>query len=838
MFDLRWIPGLCGRAALTAALVAFAGANQAAEPTPSSPATPRPIPLLEGLLIKGVSRGGRTPFHTDPIEAQIVSNLWTTPVRGDVVRMPGGTNAVWEAAKADAEGWFTVPGPRAGYVLLTHESPADSTLLLSAQGDTMVYVNGVPRTGDPYENGTAALPVQLRKGANEFLFNVGRGRVRATLLPLKAPIAIEQRDPTLPDLIQGTRNDTWGGVILVNGTPTAQTGLTLTPLGKGFATEPTPVPPIPPMSTRKVGFRIRHSGESPTNRVSLTLSLGRQGPRGREQLDAATFGLSLTRADSTHKETFQSGIDGSVQYYAVTPARPVDARHPARALVLSTHGASVEAISQARAYAPKPWAHLVAPTNRRPYGFDWEEWGRMDALEVLAIAERKFNTDPRLTYLTGHSMGGHGTWQLGATFPDRFAAIAPSAGWISFFSYAGGRKDEDTNEVRRLIQRAANPSDTLLLASNYLHHGVYILHGDADDNVPVTEARAMKEALGKFHTDFTYHEQPGAGHWWGNACVDWPPIFDLFAHHRIPEATDLRHLQFTTANPGISSRCHWLTIEAQDHPLERSSAAIDWDPNGRSFRGVTDNIRSLSIGLDAVAGGAPVSIELDGTKLPSLTPARGETRIHLTRASGTWVRGTPPGPAMKNPLRNGPFKEAFAHRMQFVYATHGTPEENAWAFHKARFDAETWWYRGNGSVDLVPDHAFDPTRDRDRGVVLYGNGDNNTAWAPLLQGSPVQVTRTRVKVGSIEKTGSDLACLFLRPRPGSDIACVAVISGTGPVGLRLTDRVPVFLAGVALPDCVVFGSDALSRGAAGARIAGFFGVDWTVENGEFASTPE
>ena len=55
--------------------------------------------------------------------------------------------------------------------------------------------------------------------------------------------------------------------------------------------------------------------------------------------------------------------------------------------------------------------------------------------------------------------------------------------------------------------------------------GVYVLHGDADDNVPVSQARQMREVLGTFHPDFSYHEQPGAGHWWGSACVDWPPLF-------------------------------------------------------------------------------------------------------------------------------------------------------------------------------------------------------------------------------------------------------------------------------------------------------------------------
>ena len=52
-----------------------------------------------------------------------------------------------------------------------------------------------------------------------------------------------------------------------------------------------------------------------------------------------------------------------------------------------------------------------------------------------------FHTDPRHTYLTGQSMGGHGAWHLGVTYPDLFAAIGPNGGWPSFWSYGGGMPD-------------------------------------------------------------------------------------------------------------------------------------------------------------------------------------------------------------------------------------------------------------------------------------------------------------------------------------------------------------------------------------------------------------
>jgi hypothetical protein len=74
----------------------------------------------------------------------------------------------------------------------------------------------------------------------------------------------------------------------------------------------------------------------------------------------------------------------------------------------------------------------------------------------------------------------------------------------------------------------------------------------------------------------------------------------------------------------------------------------------------------------------------------------------------------------------------------------------------------------------------------------------------------------------------------MRPRPGSDRALVGVVGGSGLVGMRLTERLPYFVSGVGYPDWLVFGPDALARGSAGVRGAGFFGLDWGVTTGEAA----
>jgi hypothetical protein len=261
--------------------------------------------------------------------------------------------------------------------------------------------------------------------------------------------------------------------------------------------------------------------------------------------------------------------------------------------------------------------------------------------------------------------------------------------------------------------------------------------------------------------------------------------------------------------------------------------SIRWDPGARRFVGTTSNVARLAFSLAHARLGAPIKVELDGQQIEGI-PWPAERRLWLAREGERWSVIAKPPASLKGPHRYGPFKDAFRNRMVFICATRGTAEENAWAFAKARYDAEQFWYRGNGSIDVLPDTALNASREGDRNVILYGNADTNAAWAALLGDSPIQVRRGLIRVGDRDLTGDDLACLFIRPRPGSDRASVGVVSGSGLAGLRLTDRLPYFVSGVAYPDCIVLGAECLSQGVTGVRAAGFFGEDWSVEKGEFA----
>ncbi|GMU82883.1 MAG: hypothetical protein AMXMBFR47_27540 [Planctomycetota bacterium] len=814
-------------------LILPAAAAQQAGP-PLSPDAE--IVLREYLVIEPCGRGGRNPVHTDAIEAAIVAGTFEAPREGLKVALPGGGEKEWKSAAANDKGELQHAALRGGYAFTTVTLAAAGTMLLDASGHSMVYVNGEPRAGDVYSNGSVILPVALREGENTFLFAGGRGRVAARLKPTDGKPFFTDRDWTLPDVIVGESEPLWVGVVIANPANAALSNATIVATTLGGKSLSSALPSVPALSTRECPIRFEAPGIIEGSEVPVKLELSVGGALVAE----TTIQIAPRLATEQHKRTFVSDIDGSVQYYAVTPPRePVESP----ALFLSVHGASVEATNQAAAYAPKNWGVVVAPTNRRPYGFDWEDWGRLDALEVLKLAEERCRTDPRRTYLTGHSMGGHGSWQLSVHYPDRFAAVGPSAGWISFFSYGGTDRTASEDRRVRMLQRAANSSDTLALIENLRTMGVYILHGDADDNVPVSEAREMRRRLGDFHRDYDWHEQPGAGHWWENSdepgaeCVDWPPMFDFFARHRRPAASEIRDVDFRTVAPSISDRCDWVRVVQQEQSYVVSRVKLRVDPHQRRFTGVTENVRRLQIDL-AAAGLAlegDGTIELDGQKLTfAAVRLRPEAAIDLMKVDGTWQGADPVPPQEKTPARGGPFRDAFRQRFVFVYGTQGDADENAWAAAKARYDAESWWYRGNGSVDVVADSEFDAAAEPDRSVILYGNAVTNAAWKPLLGAGPVQVTRGHVQIGKRQLDGSELLCLLIRPRPGSDVASVGAIAGSGVEGSRLADRIPYFLAGVAFPDCTILSTRMLREGAAGVKAAGFFGPDWSVERGEWA----
>ena len=135
-------------------------------------------------------------------------------------------------------------------------------------------------------------------------------------------------------------------------------------------------------------------------------------------------------------------------------------------------------------------------------------WSNDLLLALLDDIERKYAVDTRRVYLTGLSMGGFGTWSLGLSHPERFAAIAPICG--------GG--ELITPLLADKAQLASLP--------------VWAFHGAKDPVVPVNESERMVALLKKYGvTEVKLTVYPDAQHDCWTQTYANPELFDWFLKH-------------------------------------------------------------------------------------------------------------------------------------------------------------------------------------------------------------------------------------------------------------------------------------------------------------------
>jgi poly(3-hydroxybutyrate) depolymerase len=137
------------------------------------------------------------------------------------------------------------------------------------------------------------------------------------------------------------------------------------------------------------------------------------------------------------------------------------------------------------------------------------ELSEKDVMNVLAMMRKEFNVDDNRTYLMGHSMGGAGTYFLGAKHAKEWAAIAPIA--PAAFLMNNNRAD-----ILKGIKSAGVP--------------MLVTQGDADEAVPVTNTRMWVETMKEMTMKYEYKEYPGVTH---GPIIEaaMPDIFAFFAKY-------------------------------------------------------------------------------------------------------------------------------------------------------------------------------------------------------------------------------------------------------------------------------------------------------------------
>jgi poly(3-hydroxybutyrate) depolymerase len=240
----------------------------------------------------------------------------------------------------------------------------------------------------------------------------------------------------------------------------------------------------------------------------------------------------LVRAKGEHERHYAFAEAGEIIPYTVY----VPAKYDGKAklpLVVLLHGGGADNNTYFKRRGPvltqeaeKHGFVIVAPMGYRPGG----GWGAMspgygpanllatadpararmnelsekDALNVMELVANEYGVDRSRIYLMGNSMGGFGTWYLGAKHADRWAAIAPAAGTSVGEGFP----------IERL-------------------KGLPIMYtnGEKDMTVRVEGARTMMAFLKEKGFDIPYNEIKDGTHDMA-VWVALPTIFDFFEKHR------------------------------------------------------------------------------------------------------------------------------------------------------------------------------------------------------------------------------------------------------------------------------------------------------------------
>jgi pimeloyl-ACP methyl ester carboxylesterase len=696
------------------------------------------------------------------------------------------------------------------------------------------YLNGKRYRGDPYGDDVIRIPVILEDGTNRVLVSVsgyGDHRFKFQLIPPPAPVMLITKDATLPDIIEDEKDWLWAGIAILNTTTKRLKDIKLS-IGDGgfFNKNEITISDLMPFCVKKVPIEIEISNPIVgLDTISVPVKVSY-----RDHIFEDRLSLRVRKEGESHKITFLSQIDSSCQYYAVLPPKDYDPQKK-YALIFTLHGAGVEASGQVDAYKQKDWAFVVAPTNRRRFGFDWQDWGRLDALEVLDQVIKSFPIDTNRIYLTGHSMGGHGVWHIALAHSDLFAAAAPEAGWTCFQLYIPWflQKSYLFAEPQQIGIRDMSLREDVTpnFVENAINLPIFIYQGGSDDNVPPVHARLFVELLNNLGYEYKYKELAGKGHWFEVdtvnhiVCVDDPEVMEfLKAKTRNPYP---KHIIFKTTDLGQNNKNYWVEIDQQEKPFFESEIEAEIKENRIEIN--TRNIRQFTLSLsEHLLPYGEISLSINGQEISYVFNK--SRALTFSKIGNKFQIGELEHRGLKKTSQfYGPIKQAYFSPFVLVYGTRGDSNTTELALHQAGLEATEWWKRANGFVEILPDTEVTKEIMADYNLILFGGPDENFITSKINYRLPIKVKNGEILFGSKKIQGNRIGLEFIYPNPLNPKKFVFVHEGNDLSGLYLSDFFNTIYSGAGLPDFIIFDEEVKQKGWGGVICAGFFDPDWQID---------
>ena len=267
-----------------------------------------------------------------------------------------------------------------------------------------------------------------------------------------------------------------------------------------------------------------------------------------------------------HTAYYLSSLDQTIQPYIVhVPEDYTPNKKYALAIKMAGYGPKRNFINFRSTY--NSGANEVAPAMEPTIGLypcgrggsAYFGLSENDILTVIQLVKDTYSIDEDRVFLSGHSHGGHITWQLGVHYPDMWAAIAVKAGPHDFHYARKHNKSPGQSTKRYPCELWAYTA--AMHAKNLINLPVVHAQGINDNTMPAKFAwemnQAMKDGGVKYHYIETEKEKRPHLPIAGNAEATAEYYREYFKHKRNLYP---KEVYYKTFSPRFH-KSYWVDIE-------------------------------------------------------------------------------------------------------------------------------------------------------------------------------------------------------------------------------------------------------------------------------------
>jgi predicted peptidase len=258
-------------------------------------------------------------------------------------------------------------------------------------------------------------------------------------------------------------------------------------------------------------FQLQRLAQLNKTRGEVDLNPNQEIDHIAAELSAIARGRNPFTTERGEVERAYQASDNKLVPFRVYVPKSYDGASP-KALVVMLHGALGDehyylsglfdpAIIKGEA---ERRGYILAGVNGRGRFPGYSGLSQEDVFEVINAVTRDYKIDTSRIYLTGHSLGGFGTWLVASSKPEEFAAIAAVSGGPP----AAG------DALTALLQRLKGMP-------------AMVVHGAQDGIAPVQLSRAMAAAAEKAGLKVSYVEVPDGDHL-SVVASTFPAVMEFF----------------------------------------------------------------------------------------------------------------------------------------------------------------------------------------------------------------------------------------------------------------------------------------------------------------------